>query len=68
MSVGLSGTWQSRKGTRGAILLMYKPHIKEIPEGALSLLGQVEVLRSFYLVTKVFYCPAYALTLTTQGS
>ncbi|KIJ34777.1 hypothetical protein M422DRAFT_263133 [Sphaerobolus stellatus SS14] len=68
-SAAIKGVWEVKKGGRGAILLMYKPRLKRIPPGELlGKLAQIPELKSRHLVTGVYYCPAYALSLSsTRG-
>lgn len=66
-TASIKGTWQVKKGTTGAVLLMNKPRIKRLTQEALGKLAQIELLQSMHLVTKVFYCPAYSLYLSDKS-
>ncbi|KAG1828272.1 hypothetical protein EV424DRAFT_550089 [Suillus variegatus] len=63
----IKGTWQFRRGTTGAILIMNKPRIKTISQDVLGKLSTIEFLKSVHLVIKVFYCPAYTLYLSDKS-
>ncbi|KAG2106207.1 uncharacterized protein F5147DRAFT_701415 [Suillus discolor] len=63
----IKGTWQFRRGTTGALLIMNKPRIKTITPDVLGKLSSIEFLKSVHLVTKVFYCPAYTLYLSDKS-
>lgn len=66
-TASIKGTWQVKRGTTGAVLLMNKPRIKHINQEALGKLSDIELFRSMHLVTKVFYCPAYSLYLSDKS-
>lgn len=63
----IKGTWQVKKGTTGAVLLMNKPRIKNITSDVLGKLSNIELLQSMHLVTKVFYCPAFSMYLSDKS-
>ncbi|KAG1719556.1 uncharacterized protein EDB91DRAFT_1288309 [Suillus paluster] len=63
-TASIKGTWQVKKGTTGAVLLMNNPRIKHITSDVLGKLASIQLLQSMHLVTKVFYCPAYSLYLS----
>jgi hypothetical protein len=66
-AASIKGTWQVKKGTTGAVLLMSKPRIKNITPDVLGKLSRIELFQSMHLVTKVFYCPAYSLYLSDKS-
>ncbi|KAG1734943.1 uncharacterized protein EDB91DRAFT_1146121 [Suillus paluster] len=67
-TAAIKGTWQVKKGTTGAVLLMNNPRIKRITSDALTKLARIQLLQSMHLVTKAFYCPAFSLYLSdTSG-
>jgi hypothetical protein len=67
-AASIKGTWQVKKGTTGAVLLMSNPRMKHITSDALGKLASIKLLQSMHLVTKVFYCPAFSLYLSdTSG-
>ncbi|KAJ8591268.1 hypothetical protein M405DRAFT_880569 [Rhizopogon salebrosus TDB-379] len=63
----IKGTWEVKKGSRGAVLLMHNPRMKHITADVLGKLAKIELLQSMHLVTKVFYCPAYSLYLSDKS-
>lgn len=68
-TAAIKGTWQVKKGTTGAVLLMNNPRIKRITSSALGKLAKIQLLQSMHLVTKAFYCPAFSMYLSdTSGS
>ncbi|KAG0703381.1 hypothetical protein DFH29DRAFT_998530 [Suillus ampliporus] len=66
-TASIKGTWQVKKGTTGAVLLMEKPRMKHLTSDVLGKLASIHLLQSMHLVTKVFYCPAYSLHLSDAG-
>ncbi|KAG2129590.1 hypothetical protein DEU56DRAFT_492973 [Suillus clintonianus] len=66
-TASIKGTWQIKKGTTGAVLLMDKPRIKHITPAILGKLASIELLKNVHLVVKVFYCPAYSLYLSDKS-
>ncbi|KAG2129591.1 hypothetical protein DEU56DRAFT_816898 [Suillus clintonianus] len=66
-AASIKGTWQIKKGTTGAVLLMNKPRIKHITPNILGKLANIELLQNVHLVTKVFYCPAFSLYLSDKS-
>ncbi|KAG0696501.1 hypothetical protein DFH29DRAFT_857922 [Suillus ampliporus] len=66
-TANIKGTWQVKKGSTGAVLLMNNPRIKHITSEVLGKLASIELLQSMHLVTKVFYCPAFSLYLSDKS-
>ncbi|KAG1728365.1 uncharacterized protein EDB91DRAFT_1161996 [Suillus paluster] len=66
-TASLKGTWQVKRGTTGAVLLMNNPRMKHLTSDVLGKLAKIKLLQSMHLVTKVFYCPAYSLHLSDAG-
>ncbi|OAX39471.1 hypothetical protein K503DRAFT_82274 [Rhizopogon vinicolor AM-OR11-026] len=63
----IKGTWEVKKGTTGAVLLMHNPRLRCITSSVLGKLSNIALLRSMHLVTKVFYCPAFSLYLSDKS-
>ncbi|KAG1824862.1 uncharacterized protein BJ212DRAFT_1295924 [Suillus subaureus] len=59
-AASIKGTWQVKKGTTGAVLLMNNPRMKHITSDVLGKLASIKFLQTMHLVTKVFYCPAFS--------
>ncbi|KAG1769066.1 hypothetical protein EV702DRAFT_708449 [Suillus placidus] len=66
-AASIKGTWHVKKGTTGAVLLMNKPRMKRISSDVLGKLSSIGLLQSVYLVTKVFYCPAFSMYLSDKS-
>jgi len=66
-SAAMKGTWEVKKGTTGAILLVYNPRVRRISNDALGKLAEITLLRDVHLVTKVFYCPAFSMYLSDKS-
>lgn len=63
-TAAIKGTWQVKKGTTGAVLLMSNPRMKRITADVLGKLARIQLLQSMHLVTKAFYCPAFSMYLS----
>ncbi|KAG1791833.1 uncharacterized protein HD556DRAFT_622215 [Suillus plorans] len=67
-TAAIKGTWQVKKGTTGAVLLMNKPRMKRITSDVLGKLATLRLFQSTCLVTKAVYCPAFSMYLSdTSG-
>jgi len=66
-SATIKGTWEVKKGTTGAVLLMHNPRIKRLTADVLTKLSKIELLKHMHVVTKVFYCPAFSLYLSDKS-
>lgn len=67
-AASIKGSWEVKKGTTGAVLLMNNPRMRHITPNVLGKLASIKLLQSMHLVTKVFYCPAFSLYLSdTSG-
>ncbi|KAG1897887.1 uncharacterized protein F5891DRAFT_1046572 [Suillus fuscotomentosus] len=67
-TAAIKGTWQVKKGTTGAVLLMNKPRTKRITSDAVGKLATLHLFQSMRLVTKAVYCPAFSMYLSdTSG-
>jgi hypothetical protein len=66
-SASIKGTWEFKKGTTGAVLLMHNPRIKGINGDVLGKLSKIELLKQMHLVIRVFYCPAYSMYLSDKS-
>ncbi|KAG1743904.1 hypothetical protein EDB19DRAFT_1827269 [Suillus lakei] len=67
-TAAIKGTWQVKKGTTGAVLLMNNPRMKRITSDVLGKLASIRLLQSMHLVTKAFYCPAFSMYLSDTSS
>jgi hypothetical protein len=67
-TAAIKGTWQVKKGTTGAVLLMSNPRMKHITADVLGKLASIQLLQTMHLVTKAFSCPAFSMYLSdTSG-
>ncbi|KAJ8591275.1 hypothetical protein M405DRAFT_765127 [Rhizopogon salebrosus TDB-379] len=66
-NASIKGTWEFKKGTTGAVLLMHNPRIKGISADVLGKLSKIELLKQVHLVIRVFYCPAYSMYLSDKS-
>jgi len=66
-SATTKGIWEVKKGTTGAILLMHNPRIKRISDDTLGKVAGITLLRDKYIVTKVYYCPAFSMYLSDKS-
>jgi len=58
-----------KAGHRGAFLAMYSPRTIDLPKDVLlHKLYELYQLRGMFLVTSVFSCPAYCLSMTERGT
>jgi hypothetical protein len=66
-SASIKGTWEFKKGTTGAVLLMHNPRIKGIASDVLGKLARIRLLQHMHLVTSTFHCHGYFLYLSDKS-